>query len=558
MCRQSQVMRRALVGARNAESTCLMAMRIPMRSMAARQLHVERQLQTGPAVPTQISAVTANLLDELKYLEETDLRVRFDEFDANRDGIIDIDEAHNHLLSTGRCCCAEDTKAAARHVVEALDGDGDGRVSWDEFKLAATPAVDARVRPIYATLILTFVAQGIQFPVLPQLARSLSLSTADLGLVSASTSLARMVCNVPAALLAERLGRRPLLIAGPAVSGIGMLGLACASSFEHLVLSNIAIGAGMASAMAGASNYLADISMPRNRAQTTAPLLQSALIGFAIGPAVGGVLCQYTGLSLPFVACAAGLAASSVTGALLLPETLDEASVRAVRAAATKQQQQQQQQQQREAAIAVPDAVASATEEVSVQRLLARPALQGLFATILTNGVGQGAMPITMVLYAVETVGMSSAAIGTMLTANVLVMVLASVPASRLSDRVADRKSVMLPALLGGTAFFAAQPLASSALVYALLVGSSGFCQALAMPNTSPLILDHAEPSERARALALRQMVQDGGALLGAAGAGAVAGAYGVPTAIEMVAALQVASTIFCALRSPWKHSKRD
>jgi MFS family permease len=338
-----------------------------------------------------------------------------------------------------------------------------------------------------------------------------------------------------------------------------MLGLVCASSFEHLVLSNIAIGAGMASAMAGASNYLADISMPRNRAQTTAPLLQSALIGFAIGPAVGGVLCQYTGLSLPFVACAAGLAASSVTGALLLPETLDEASVRAVRAAATKQQQQQQQhQQQPEAAIAVPDADASATEEVSVQRLLARPALQGLFATILTNGVGQGAMPITMVLYAVETVGMSSAAIGTMLTANVLVMVLASVPASRLSDRVADRKSVMLPALLGGTAFFAAQPLASSALVYALLVGSSGFCQALAMPNTSPLILDHAEPSERARALALRQMVQDGGALLGAAGAGAVAGAYGVPTAIEMVAALQVASTIFCALRSPWKHSNRD
>ena len=76
--------------------------------------------------------------------------------------------------------------------------------------------------------------------------------------------------------------------------------------------------------------------------------------------------------------------------------------------------------------------------------LLARPALQGLFATILTNGGGQGAMPITMVLYAVETVGMSSAAIGTMLTANVLVMVLASVPASRLSDRVADRILVVV------------------------------------------------------------------------------------------------------------------
>ena len=150
---------------------------------------------------------------------------------------------------------------------------------------------------------------------------------------------------------------------------------------------------------------------------------------------------RYTGLSLPFVACAAGLGASSLTGALLLPETLHEATSRAAKAAAKQ-----------------PNASA---EEVSVARLLGRPALQGLCATILTNGIGQGAMPITMVLYAVETVGMSSAAVGSMLTANVLLMVIASVPASRLSDRVADRKSVMLPALFGGTAFFAAQVRAS-------------------------------------------------------------------------------------------------
>ena len=40
---------------------------------------------------------------------------------------------------------------------------------WAEFKAnvdeAATP-VDARVPPIYATLTLSFIAQGIQFPVL--------------------------------------------------------------------------------------------------------------------------------------------------------------------------------------------------------------------------------------------------------------------------------------------------------------------------------------------------------------------------------------------------------
>merc|ERR1740139_311878 len=231
---------------------------------------------------------------------------------------------------------------------------------------------------------------------------------------------------------------------------------------------------------------------------------------------------------------------------MLLPETLHEARARVERAKVKQPSQ----------AAAGPNGATSPRDEISVQRLLARPALQGLWATILTNGVGQGAMPITMVLYAVETVGMSSAAVGSMLTANVLVMVLASVSAARLSDRVADRKSIMLPALFAGTTFFAAQPLVTSAVSYALLVGASGFCQSLAMPNTLPLLLDHTNPSERARALALRQMVQDGGAMLGAAGAGVVASMYGVPVAIEMVAALQVTSVTFCAIRSPWKTQK--
>ena len=71
---------------------------------------------------------------------------------------------------------------------------------------------------------------------------------------------------------------------------VGMCVLACSRSFAELAVGNACIGAGMAAAMAGAGLYLSDISTPRNRAQTTAPLLQSALIGFAIGPALGGLL----------------------------------------------------------------------------------------------------------------------------------------------------------------------------------------------------------------------------------------------------------------------------
>ena len=42
-------------------------------------------------------------------------------------------------------------------------------------------------------------------------------------------------------------------------------------------------------------------------------------MGFAIGPALGGVLAQSFGLHLPFVACAAGLVAASGLTPTLTP-----------------------------------------------------------------------------------------------------------------------------------------------------------------------------------------------------------------------------------------------
>lgn len=309
------------------------------------------------------------LQEELRYLEEADLRRR-----------------HRELPDAPR---------------------------WDAFKeqvdRAAVP-VDVRVRPIYATLTLSFVAQGIQFPVLPQLTRALELSTSDLGLVTATTALARLCANAPAAAAAERVGRRPLLMAGPAAASVGMGLLAASSCFGHLVVANCCLGVGLATTMAGAQLYLADISTPKNRAQTTAPILQSALIGFAVGPAVGGLLAQ-SSLTLPFVVCAGGLAASAGASALLLPETLHEATQRTERLRQWRQPAASPQTPASSSASPSPssaassssssassarDAASDASSSGMTQQLLRRPALQGIGGLAFMNGFSQGAFPVTM------------------------------------------------------------------------------------------------------------------------------------------------------------------
>ena len=76
------------------------------------------------------------LLAELRFLECGDVKMRYEKFAAETEG---------------------------------------EPVPWKDFKAAVDEAarpVDPRVRPIYASLTFGFVSQGIQFPVLPQLARS--------------------------------------------------------------------------------------------------------------------------------------------------------------------------------------------------------------------------------------------------------------------------------------------------------------------------------------------------------------------------------------------------
>jgi len=489
----------------------------------------------------------------LKYLEEHELRRSFDAYDTDGNGLINAHEARAMLRDAG----SEGSLAEAEQAVAALDADGRGSISWEELKVAvdeaATP-VDGRVRPIYATLTLLFTSQGTQFPVLPQLARSLELSAADVGLLTACTALARLVCNVPAAIFAERVGRRPLLIAGPAVSAVGMCVLGCSSSFAQLAAGNACIGVGMASAMAGASLYLSDIATPRNRAQTTAPLLQSALMGFAIGPALGGLMAQSFGLHLPFVACAAGLVAASGSAAYLLPETGHLAARAARRRAMTGRGGKGDRggkAAQHGVGCDTAEEAAAAARKATRAELLSRPALQGLGAVVFMNGFSQGAMPVTFVLYATEALHMSSGAVGGMLTLNVLMMVLISAPATKLSDRLVSRKSIMVPALLANAISTGLQPLAATPLAFAAIVGSGALTSAVSMPSISPLYLDHVDAEERATALAMRQMAQDVGTLVGASTMGAMAVAHGIPAAMVTVATLQGGAAVYFALRVP-------
>ena len=164
--------------------------------------------------------------------------------------------------------------------------------------------------------------QGVVGPVLPIYADDFGVSTAVVGLTITSFGLARLLLNVPAGLWADRAGRRVLLIGGPLLTAIGMIGSGLAPTIWVLLLWRLVAGAGSALYMTGAQIYLIDIASDTQRARYIATNQGALLVGVSVGPAVGGLLADAYGLRAPFLVVGAGALLTALYGFLRLPETL--------------------------------------------------------------------------------------------------------------------------------------------------------------------------------------------------------------------------------------------
>ena len=81
-----------------------------------------------------------------------------------------------------------------------------------------------RLFMISVSTVLVMAGQGVVSPVLPLFAKEFGVSTATIGLTLSAFALARLILNVPLGVLSDRVGRKPLLIAGPLVTAVGMVG----------------------------------------------------------------------------------------------------------------------------------------------------------------------------------------------------------------------------------------------------------------------------------------------------------------------------------------------
>jgi MFS family permease len=124
--------------------------------------------------------------------------------------------------------------------------------------------------------------------------------------------------------LSDRFGRRPLLLSGAALAGLGNLALFCWHDETGIFVGRLIVGAGVGVAMSAGTAWSADIG--GGSGSVLAGVSLSA--GFGCGPVISALLAQFSGapIHVPF-AVTVGLSAAAVVAGVILTKTTSQAHV---------------------------------------------------------------------------------------------------------------------------------------------------------------------------------------------------------------------------------------
>lgn len=175
---------------------------------------------------------------------------------------------------------------------------------------------------VFATVILDAAGIGLTLPIFPQLLRDVG-HTDDLGwrfgAFLALYALMQLIFSPLLGALSDRHGRKPILMLSLAGAAIDYLFMAFAPSLWLLFVGRAIAGiTGASTAVASAA--ITDMTDEQELTRRFAQMSACFGIGFIAGPAIGGVLGEYS-VRLPFIAAALLNAANLLSALALLPET---------------------------------------------------------------------------------------------------------------------------------------------------------------------------------------------------------------------------------------------
>jgi DHA1 family multidrug resistance protein-like MFS transporter len=156
------------------------------------------------------------------------------------------------------------------------------------------------VLSIYVPSFFIFLGMSIISPILPLYAKTFDVSFTLISLAISMYAFGRFLADLPVGLVADRLGRKPLMVVGTLLLTLTAFMNALARTFWEFLLYRLVQGLGSSMWMTSRTTLLADILKPEERGRIMSYFQAFMLLGSSAGPTIGGFVATRWGIQAPF------------------------------------------------------------------------------------------------------------------------------------------------------------------------------------------------------------------------------------------------------------------
>jgi DHA1 family tetracycline resistance protein-like MFS transporter len=341
-----------------------------------------------------------------------------------------------------------------------------------------------------ASLTLWITGYGIVMPVMAKRLQELGAGVDVLGYMTMAFAVGQFVLSPFMGFLADRYGRKPLILvalAGTALTNVALLVAQTAFLYVLIRLVQGAIGAGLLPASMG---VVGDIFPEEKRGRWTGILMGSYGLGFILGPGVGGILYDSFGFVAPFAISAVLATLGFILALIVVPETR------------TKEERR----------------IKAVNTETGSKSKGALPRPLYIFGTLLLLDFVAvflfSFIEPQLAFYLYEDLRFSTTQFGLLVSFYGLAMVIGQVGLGQLSDKFGRMPLIVVGFILTSSFYFG---LVLVQDFFLLIVASviAGFGSALVVPALSAAYLDITSEQHRARIMGFKESAAALGSAIG-------------------------------------------
>jgi MFS family permease len=360
---------------------------------------------------------------------------------------------------------------------------------------------DRSVAAVIGLALFLNLGTGIVLPILPLYARSFGVDYGQAGLLVGAYYFARLLSDLTAATVVNRLGVRRSAVAGLLLLGVGAALTGLSRTFGVALICWLAAGGGAGTVFAAMYNALLR-GVTKDRMARALSLFYGAFNGgVVVGGFLGGVVASRLGLGAPLF-CLAAIAAGL---ALVMLRLLTE-----------------------------PATAAASPAKASLATLVRIPGFAAAVIAVLANLWMFGAVFNTLVpLFARDELQLSTLGIGVLYAVSLAAEFLVYYPAGTWAD-TRGRRVVLIPSF----AFLAVATIslgwAASVPLFAVLMAILGVASGFAGVPPAAMLADVVPAQHSARGVAAFRFGADLGYTLGPLVAGVTAASFGFKAAFAV------------------------